>query len=125
MDYNATKEIIINEFGVSNSYIVSRLFEQAVELAQNEQLEEATEICQDALVFCKYSNIGYEIIYLLGLLSEIYLNYNQIKMAKEIFNLGITLIQKDKEKNLDSGSYNVDIDMFLDLKIKIDKAIKA
>lgn len=72
MNYNAINESIINEFGDSNSTIVNYLFEQAVDLAQNEKLEEAIEICQDALVFCKYSNIGYEIIYLLGLLSEIY-----------------------------------------------------
>lgn len=124
MNYNAINESIINEFGDSNSTIVNCLFEQAVELAENEKLEEAIEICQDALVFCKYSNIGYEIIYLLGLLSEIYLNNNQLEIAENIFNLGMTLIKRGKEKNMDEGSYDKDIDSFLDLKIKIDKAFK-
>lgn len=124
MNYNAINESIINEFGDSNSTIVNYLFEQAVDLAQNEKLEEAIEICQDALVFCKYSNIGYEIIYLLGLLSEIYLNNNQLEIAENIFNLGMTLIKRGKEKNMDEGSYDKDIDSFLDLKIKIDKAFK-
>lgn len=124
MNYNGINESIINEFGDSNSAIVNCLFEQAVELAQNEKLEEAIEICQDALIFCKYSNIGYEIIYLLGLLSEIYLNNNQLEIAENIFNLGMTLIKRGKEKNMDEGSYDKDIDSFLDLKIKIDKAFK-
>ncbi len=124
MNYNAINESIINEFGDSNSAIVNCLFEQAVELAQNEKLEEAIEICQDALIFCKYSNIGYEIIYLLGLLSEIYLNNNQLAIAEKTFNLGMTVIKRSKEKNMDGGSYDKDIDSFLDLKIKIDKVHK-
>lgn len=124
MNYNAINESIINEFGDSNSAIVNCLFEQAVELAQNEKLEEAIEICQDALIFCKYSNIGYEIIYLLGLLSEIYLNNKQLAIAEKTFNLGMTVIKRGKEKNMDEGSYDKDIDSSLDLKIKIDKAIK-
>ncbi len=124
MNYNGINESIINEFGDSNSAIVNCLFEQAVELAQNEKLEEAIEICQDALIFCKYSNIGYETIYLVGLLSEIYLNNNQLAIAEKTFNLGMTVIKRSKEKNMDGGSYDKDIDSFLDLKIKIDKVHK-
>ena len=113
-------EIINKKYGMINPSIVESLFELAVEAANNGELDEAIEICNDAIVLYKYSTIGYEIICLLGLLSEIYLDNNQKEMAENIFRLGMTLIERGKMNNVDLGSYNEDIDSFLDLKIKID-----
>lgn len=113
-------ELITKKYGKVNPSIVESLFEQAVEAANNGELDEAIEICNDAIVFYKYSTIGYEIICLLGLLSEIYLNNDQKEMAERVFRLGMTLIEDGKRNKLDLGSYNEDIDAFLDLKIKID-----
>lgn len=113
-------ELITKKYGKVNPSIVESLFEQAVETANNGELDEAIEICNDAIVFYKYSTIGYEIICLLGLLSEIYLNNDQKEMAERVFRLGMTLIEDGKRNKLDLGSYNEDIDAFLDLKIKID-----
>lgn len=121
MGKNKYTKIIADQYGKVNSSIVESMFQLAVEAAKNDELDDAIVICNDAIVFYKYSSIGYEIIYLLGLLSQIYLDNNQKEMAEKIFRLGMNLIEDGKRKNMDLGSYNKDIDAFLDLKIQIDE----
>lgn len=125
MDYNTIRAAVTNSYGEYNSSMVTYLFEQATELANNGQLDEASAVCRDALVFWKYSKIGYEIIYLLGLLCTIYLNNDQPKMAEHIFNTRVGFIQDSRDAGVDSDSFDEDIDAFLDLKIVIDNAIKS
>lgn len=124
MDYNTIRAAVTHSYGEYNSSMVTYLFERATELANNGQLDEASAVCRDALVFWKYSKIGYAIIYLLGLLCTIYLNNNQPKMAEHIFNTGVGFIQDSKDAGVDSDSFDNDINAFLDLKIEIDEALK-
>lgn len=125
MDYNTLRKTVIHSYGEHNSSMVCYLFEQAVELANNGQLDEASMVCRDTLVFWKYSKVGYEIIYLLGLLCTIYLNNDQLNMAEQIFKTGVGFIQDSRDMRIDSDGFDEDINAFLDLKIDIDNAVKV
>ncbi|MDR1880031.1 MAG: hypothetical protein LBQ78_03785 [Tannerellaceae bacterium] len=124
MDYNTFRQTIIHEHGeLLYAAIVEIFFAQAVEFAENGQLDEAVEVCSDALVFAKYSDIGYAVIYLLGMLCEVYLNNGQPEFAENVFKMGVEIIRKGEKTGADQGTYSSDIDAFLDLKIQIDKAL--
>ncbi len=120
MNYNFVRKAVILNYGESNSSIADYLLECAVELAQNNHLEDAFRICKDALVFVKYTGVDYRMIYVLGLLCEICLNSNKNRMAYDIFLTGVFLIEEGRKRKMDQGSYQEDIDAFLDLKIRID-----
>ncbi|MDL2283481.1 hypothetical protein LJB94_03100 [Odoribacter sp. OttesenSCG-928-G04] len=123
MNYNTLRTTIIARFGELNSSMIDYLFEQAVEFANKGQLDEASAICRDTLVFSKYSKVGYRIIYLLGLLCTIYINNDQPEMAESIFTTGMMFIQDSKDAGVAPGSFTDDINSFLDLKIEINKAL--
>jgi hypothetical protein len=123
MEYNTFRQTIINEHGEFYSAMVDMFFTQAVEFAKKGQLEDATEVCNDALVFAKYSDVGYAVIYLLGLLCEVYLNNEQPKFAEDIFKIGVEIIHEGKKTGADQGTYSNDMDAFLDLKIRIDESL--
>ncbi|MBU1900800.1 hypothetical protein KKG82_00315, partial [Patescibacteria group bacterium] len=80
-------------------------------------------------------HIGYEKIYLIGLLTQLYLDNNQPEYANIFFKFGMKIIHGknntaykehwDFINQIDSGLLNYDymeeINSFLDLKIEIDK----
>jgi hypothetical protein len=123
MDYNTFRQTIIRQHGEFYVAMVDLFFTQAVKFAKNGQLDEAAEVCRDALVFAKYSDIGYAVIYLLGMLCEVYLNNEQPEYAENIFKMGVEIIREGKKTGADQGTYSNDIDAFLDLKIQIDEAL--
>jgi hypothetical protein len=76
----------------------------------------------DALVLTKYSNAGYAILYLLGMLCQAYLDSDKPEIADNYFRYGMNMI--DENNNENSDTYTNDINSFLDLKIIIDDELK-
>jgi len=97
---------------------VDIFFEKAVELAKNKKFEEALQVGNDALVMAKYSNIGYPVVYLIGLLCEAYLDNDQPEIADNFFKSGMEILDEN------DSTYNRDVDQFLDLKMIIEEELE-
>ena len=117
MDHDKFIEQIAEKYGDFFSEITYVFFEKAVELAENEKYEEAINIGRHAVIMANYSNLGYARVYLLGMLSQAYLDNDEPEMADEFFKYGIEYLNKNDE------DYGSDVDRFLDLKIIIDKEL--
>ena len=117
-DLQQFTEQITKECGVVFSVIATLFFEKAVEFAKNEKYEEALLAARHTIILANYSKLGYERVYLLGMLSQAYLDNDQLEMANEFFTLGIQLLNKNDE------NYDSDVDQFLDLKIIIEKELE-
>jgi len=72
----------------------------------------------DALVLVKYSNIGYPVVYLIGMLCQAYLDNDQPEVADRFLDMGMTIL------NENDATYDDDINQFLDLKGIIDDELK-
>lgn len=118
MSYENFRQQIIEKNGDFFSSAVTAFFEKAVELATNEKYEEALAVGNDALVLVKYSNIGYPVVYLIGMLCQAYLDNDQSEVADMFFRYGIKIL------NENDATYDDDIDQFLDLKGIIDDELK-
>jgi hypothetical protein len=117
MNYDKFREEIEEKYGDDFSVITTLFFKKAIELADDEKYEDAIKVGRDALVMANYSNIGYSLVYLLGMLCQAYLDNNQPEEANEFFTYGIELLDKNMY------DYNEDVDRFLDLKIIIDNEL--
>lgn len=117
MSHNDFRQEVIEKNGDFFHVLLDQFFHKAIELAQNDKFEEAIEIGNDALVLAKYSNVGYELIYLLGMLCEAYIDNNQPEIAMKYFKCGMTIID-DKD-----NKFNDDVNHFLDLKAIIDEEL--
>jgi hypothetical protein len=122
MNYKEFRQDIINKNGDLFSAQLEQFFTKAVDLAKNEKFDEALIVGNDALVLAKYSNAGYAILYLLGLLCQVYLDSDKPELADKYFRYGMNMI--DENKNENSDTYTDDINSFLDLKIIIDDELK-
>lgn len=122
MSYKEFQQDIINKNGDLFTAQLEQFFTKAVDLAQNEKYDEALMVGNDALVFAKYSNAGYAILYLLGMLCQAYLESDKPELADKYFRYGMNMI--DENKNENSDTYTNDINSFLDLKIIIDDELK-
>lgn len=122
MDYKTFRATIIKQDGEFYSQRLEQFFSAAVELAQNEKLDEALIIGNDALTLAKYSNAGYEILYLIGMLCQAYMENDKPETANDFFKKGMTIIEQGKNENWDT--HEDDINSFLDLKIIIDEELK-
>lgn len=118
MSYENFRQQIIEKNGDFFSSAVTAFFEKAVELATNEKYEEALAVGNDALVLVKYSNIGYPVVYLIGMLCQAYLDNDQPEVADRFFRYGMTIL------NENDATYDDDINQFLDLKGIIDDDLK-
>lgn|SRR5690554_4256367 len=118
MSYENFRQQIIEKNGDFFSSTVTAFFEKAVELATNEKYEEALAVGNDALVLVKYSNIGYPVVYLIGMLCQAYLDNDQPEVADRFFRYGMTIL------NENDATYDDDINQFLDLKGIIDDELK-
>jgi hypothetical protein len=119
MNNNRFKQQVKRRYGNVNHELFDLFFAEAIQLADNGQFEEALAIGAEALVFAKYADIGYAIIYLLGMLCQASLDNDQPKLAEKFFRLGMEIIELWREM----GEYPDDIDAFLDLKIGIDEKV--
>jgi hypothetical protein len=122
MNYKEFQQDIINKNGDLFTAQLEQFFTKAVDLAQNEKYDEALIVGNDALVLAKYSNAGYAILYLLGMLCQAYLDSDKPELADKYFRYGMNMI--DENKNENSDTYTNDINSFLDLKIIIDNELK-
>lgn len=122
MDYKTFRTNIIKQDGEFYAQRLEQFFSSAVDFAQNEKYDEALIVGNDALTLAKYSNVGYEILYLIGMLCQAYLENDQPEIANDFFNKGMTIIEQGEEENKDT--YANDINSFLDLKIIIDDELK-
>jgi len=118
MGYDRFIEQIAEKYGNFFAEVTDVFFKKAVELAEDKKFEEAIKVGRHAVIMANYSNLGNERVYLLGMLSQAYLDNNEPEMANEFFTLGIRLLNKNDE------SYDSDIDRFLDLKIIIEKELE-
>ena len=115
MSYHKFIDQIAEKYGNFFTEIATVFFEKAVMFAKSEKYEEAITIARHAVILTNYSNIGNERVYLLGMLSQAYLDNDDLEMADEFFSIGIRLLDKNDE------SYENDVDQFLDLKIVIEQ----
>lgn len=123
MNYENFITLIRCDYGKRCSAIVTSLFEAAVEFAEKGELETAMKIASDAIVLMKYSDIGYESIYLLGFFCQLCIDTQKYEMANRFFLYGMKLIEEAKKnKAVDIREYQNDIDNFLDLKLKLTEA---
>lgn len=122
MSYNSFRNDIIQKDGSFYTERLEQFFTKAVDLAQNERYEEAITVGDDALVLAKYSNAGYAVLYLIGMLCQAYLESEKPEVANKYFMVGMEIISENKEENKDT--YSDDINSFLDLKILIDDDLK-
>lgn len=122
MDYETIRVFIIMQEGEFFARRVELFFTLAVDFAQNKKYNEALIIGNDALTLAKYSNLDYEILYLIGMLCQAYLENDQPEIANDFFKKGMTIIEQGENKNKDT--YVSDINSFLDLKIIIDDELK-
>lgn len=118
MSYKSFQKEIIKKHGEFFTSQIEVFFTKAVDLANNEKYDEALEVGNDALILSKYSTVDYEILYLIGMLCQAYLQNDQPKIANKFFKYGMTIADELNE------TYERDINSFLDLKIEIDKALK-
>jgi len=122
MSYSSFKKEVIDKNGDFFTTQLEQFFIKAIDFAKKEKYDEALIIGNDALVFAKYSNAGYAVIYLIGMLCQAYIDNKQPEIANNFFQFGMDIITKNEDKN--SNTYSEDIDSFLDLKIVIDREIK-
>ncbi|MDR0864044.1 MAG: hypothetical protein LBO74_03815 [Candidatus Symbiothrix sp.] len=120
-NYSTFRQSIVQQQGKLFSRIVEALFEQAIEFAGNEQIEDALAVGNDALTFAKYSDAGYANLYLVGLLCQASLDNRQLQSAKNCVSLGMEIIQIGESLGENKESYENDMDAFLDLKVRMDK----
>lgn len=103
------------------SEVCADMFENAVALACAGQQETAILRMEMLFPVLFQSDIGYEVIDLLGFYCQLCMDTEQYDKAKQIFKKGMELIAEGKRLGLNFDSYEEDINAFLDLKIEIDK----
>lgn len=118
MTYEDFRQSIIAEEGDFFDLIVFDFLTQATKFAEAEKYEEAVILANDALVMAKYADVGYRIVYLIGMLCQTYLQNNQPEMADKYFNYAMLILDKN-----DSG-YDEDMNKFLDLKALIERELQ-
>jgi len=118
MSYDKFIEEFIEQYGDFFTEAVTMFFLKAIELAEDEKYEDAIKLGRQALNLAKYSHLDSERVYLLGMLSQAYLDNEEPEMADKFFTHGIKLLDKNDE------DYESDVDRFLDIKIIIDKELK-
>lgn len=137
MDYINFKKSIVSNYGDFYSSQFEILFEKAVKNAENGNLKTSIKIAKDALFISKYSNIGYNRLYLIGLLCQVYLDCNQPEYANIYFKFGMKIIREKNfsdykkhwdyvnsiDSNIPKYDFMKEVDSFLDLKIQIDKKL--
>ena len=114
MEKQTFKNRMQKDFGNSFAEIVDVFFKNATEEAINGNFDEAISIANDALVFAKYSNDKYSILYIVGMMCQAYIDNNQPELSDKFFKYGMSII-KETDFN-----YDRDLNSFLDLKILID-----
>ena len=117
-NYDNFLEKFIEQYGDFFTETVTMFFLKAIELAEDEQYEDAIKLGRQALNLVNYSHLDSERVYLLGMLSQAYLDNGEPEMADKFFRYGIQLLDKNDE------DYESDADRFLDIKIMIEKELK-
>jgi hypothetical protein len=114
-DYFSFKAQTISKLGNVFKAQADLFFERAIHDAENGLLYSAVSDARFALELSQYAkDIGYEMIYMFGFLTQISLDVNNIIQAKYYYNLG--------EKMLDKNDINYESDKkaFAQLKEMID-----
>ena len=118
MNFQSFKESVIDKHGEFYAEQIDLFFNQAVEFAIEGNFTEAVKLGNDALIIAKFSNIGYRVIYLIGMLCETYLDNDEPELANELFTYGMEIIDNGDD------TYERDLNQFLDLKIRIVNELK-
>jgi len=114
MNYIDYQKEIKKKHGGHFAEIVELFFTKATEFAEDDKFGDAIQLANDLLIFAKYSNVDYALLYIIGMTCQLYLDNNQPELSEEFFKRGMEII---KESDID---YDRDINSFLDLKILID-----
>ena len=117
MNYENFRNQIVQKHGDFFSLILYEFCEKAAEFGGNEKYEDALSVGKDAFVIAMYSNMGYGIVYLIGMLCQAYLDNDQPEKADACFNTGISMLDKMDIR------YDDNVNSFLDLKIIIDEEL--
>lgn len=112
-DFYSFRQEIIEEYGKQNREQAYLFFDRAVALAEKDFLHSAISDAEVALTFSQLSN-EYGNIYIVGLLSELHLNANNISQAKAYCDAGIKMLDED------NPDYCQDRESFEELRDRID-----
>ena len=104
---------IKDKFGDAFFDQVEIFFERAVYFAQNEMPLNAISEATFALDLSRFANYNPNIIYLIGFLTEICLEINDINKAIKYCNLGFALLNKE------DTDYEEDLRLFKELREQI------
>ena len=118
MNYKLFQQSVIEKHGGFYAEQVELFFTQAVEFALEGNFSEAAKLGNDALLISEFSNVGYRVLYLIGMLCEAYLDNNEPELANDLFNYGMEIIDNGDD------TYDRDLNQFLDLKIRIVEELK-
>ena len=115
MNYKDYQKEIQIKYGSHFAEIIDLLFTKTTEFAKKGKFDDAIQLANDILVFARYSNVDYALLYILGMICQLYIDNNQPELSDIFFKRAIKLI---KESDI---NYNKDINNLLDLKIMIEK----
>lgn len=118
MTYEDYRKDIVEESGDFFSIAVAAFLAQATDFAVAKQYEDSLTLANDALVMAKYSDIGYDIIYLLSTLSLAYLQNHQPEMAEKYFNYAMLVLDKN------DSEYDKALNQLLEIKALIEKELQ-
>lgn len=117
-NYDRFRKTIASQSDNNLENYVEIFFTEAMKQALNKDFDTALKIARDALLIASYTNIGYELVYIIGGLCEICIDKNDFNCANELFKYGMEILDEN------DTDYPEDVDRFLDLKIRIDKGLK-
>ncbi|MEG2071285.1 MAG: hypothetical protein RR034_07930 [Bacteroidales bacterium] len=123
--YKNFRDFFIGKHENSCALFVEELFEAAVEFTKNGDLETATQIADDCMVFIRYSDVGYKLIYYFGFFCQLLIDKEDFKGAEDMFKRGLKLIEIGTVLGMNAESFKEDVDSFYQLKDKIDNLKKS
>jgi len=122
MDYYSFKNSISDNYGSFYDEQFEIYFDRAIQSAEKGEIDSAIQIAKDALFISKFTSIGYDKIYLIGLLIRLFIDNNQPEYANLFFNFGMKIINANYLLSSDNELVD-DINSFLDLRIEIENKL--
>jgi len=109
-DYFTFKKSVIERFGNQFAEQTELFFAKAYAEAEDGSLDSAIDYAEFAYALSQYQPDDYRIIYLIGFLTQIYLDKNDVSKAKAYCDLGFEMLDKK------SKSHDEDRRMFTELR---------
>lgn len=95
MSYDKFTEQIAEKHRDFFSVITGAFFAKALKLAEGNNFEEEIRVGRDTMVMANYSNLGYECVFLIGMLTQVFIDNDEPEIANEFFTYGIQLLDKN------------------------------